>query len=282
MKLETSDERGRLDPMLVSRSHRSEDTTVVVAGAQFGGRGLAFIAGPCAVENRDQLRHGAEAAAQGGARLLRGGAYKPRTSPYSFQGLGEAGLHLLREVADEFGLGVVTEVMAPEHVPLVASYADMLQVGSRNAQNFELLRAVGRAPKAVLLKRGMMSTLDEFLHAAEYVLAGGNPNVILCERGIRTFEPSLRNTFDVVAIPALKERTHLPIIADPSHATGKASLVEPAALAAVAAGAHGLLMDVHSDPEKALCDGAQALLPHEYLRLVDRCRALHRALMSEA
>jgi 3-deoxy-7-phosphoheptulonate synthase len=185
-------------------------------------------------------------------------------------------------VADEFGLGVVTEVMAPEHVPLVASYADMLQVGSRNAQNFELLRAVGRAPKAVLLKRGMMSTLDEFLHAAEYVLAGGNPNVILCERGIRTFEPSLRNTFDVVAIPALKERTHLPIIADPSHATGKASLVEPAALAAVAAGAHGLLMDVHSDPEKALCDGAQAHLPHEYLRLVDRCRALHRALKSEA
>jgi 3-deoxy-7-phosphoheptulonate synthase len=195
--------------------------------------------------------------------------------------LGEAGLHLLREVADEFGLGIVTEVMAGEHVPLVASYADVLQIGSRNAQNFELLRAVAKVPRAVLLKRGMMSTLDEYLLAAEYILAGGNPNVILCERGIRTFEPSIRNTFDVVAIPALKERTHLPVIADPSHATGKASLVEPAALAAVAAGAHGLLMDVHSDPEKALCDGAQALLPSEYLRLVARCLAVHRALLGE-
>lgn len=281
MKLETSDHRGHLTPLLVSRAHRAEDTIVTVAGARFGGRGLSFIAGPCAVENRDQLRRGAEAAAQGGARLLRGGAYKPRTSPYSFQGLGEAGLHLLREVADEFGLGIVTEVMAGEHVPLVASYADVLQIGSRNAQNFELLRAVAKVPRAVLLKRGMMSTLDEYLLAAEYILAGGNPNVILCERGIRTFEPSIRNTFDVVAIPALKERTHLPVIADPSHATGKASLVEPAALAAVAAGAHGLLMDVHSDPEKALCDGAQALLPSEYLRLVARCLAVHRALLGE-
>lgn len=281
MKLEISGERAPGPPLLVSRDHQRQDTVIRVRSAEIGGRELAFLAGPCAVESRDQLRRGAEAAARGGARILRGGAFKPRTSPYSFQGLGESGLHLLREVADEFGLAVVTEVMSPEQVPLVSGYADILQVGSRNSQNFELLRAVGKSNCAVLLKRGMMSTLDELLLAAEYVVSGGNPRVVLCERGIRTFEPTIRNTLDVVAIPALRERTHLPVIADPSHATGKASLVEPAALAAVAAGAAGLLLDVHDNPGRALCDGAQALLPGQYLDLVQRCRRIHHALRQD-
>lgn len=257
--------------VLASREVHPEATVIRVGKAVIGGDRVVVSAGPCAVESRDQLRRSAEAACAGGATLLRGGAFKPRTSPYSFQGLGEEALKLLREIGTEFGLAIVTEVMAPEQVPLVASYADILQIGSRSIQNFPLLEAVGKVRRPVLLKRGMMSEIDEFLASAEYILTRGNPEVILCERGIRTFERRTRNTFDVVAIPLLKELTHLPVFADPSHATGKASLVGPAAKAAVAAGADGLLIEIHPDPAAALSDGPQALRPDEFQRL---CREL--------
>ena len=245
---------------LVSRAFQGADSRVVVGGAVFGGPALVLAAGPCSVESLDTLRRAAEAAKDAGATLLRGGAFKPRTSPYAFQGMGEPGLELLARVGAEFDLGVVTEVMSPEDVPLVAGYASMLQIGSRSMQCFPLLDAVGAQSRPVLLKRGLMATLDEFLAAAEYIVSPGNPQVVLCERGIRTFETRTRNTLDVVAVPALRELTHLPIIVDPSHATGKRSLVRPAARAAIAAGADGLLVEVHPHPERALCDGAQALL----------------------
>jgi 3-deoxy-7-phosphoheptulonate synthase len=267
-----------LEPSLHARFLRPEGTEVRVGAAVFGGEEVVFVAGPCAVETRDQLLFAAEAAAEAGARVLRGGAFKPRTSPYAFQGLGEAGLELLREVADRLDLAVVTEVMSADLIPLVSAYADMLQIGSRSIQNFPLLEAVGRADRPVLLKRGMMSTVDEFLSAAEYVLKAGNSRVVLCERGIRTFETRTRNTFDVVAIPLLKSLTHLPVIADPSHATGHKHLVAPAALAAVAAGADGLLVEVHGDPSSALCDGPQALLPEEFRLLARACRRVAEAV----
>jgi 3-deoxy-7-phosphoheptulonate synthase len=244
---------------LASLDYRTGTTVVRVGEVEIGADTVVVIAGPCAVENRDQVLKSAWRIREAGGRILRGGAFKPRTSPYAFQGLGEKGLVLLAEAREETGLPVVTEVMAPEQVDLVTSYADMLQVGARNMQNFQLLAAVGAAPKPVLLKRGMMSTLEELLLAAEYVMAQGNLNVVLCERGIRTFEPYTRNTFDLNAIPALHELTHLPVLGDPSHATGRRSLVGPVARGSVAAGADGLIIEVHPEPELASSDGPQSL-----------------------
>jgi 3-deoxy-7-phosphoheptulonate synthase len=267
---------------LVSRSRHPDGTVVTIgqgaAAVRFGEATVPVIAGPCAVESWDQLAAAASAARAAGARLLRGGAYKPRTSPYAFQGLGEEGLRLLARAREVTGLPVVTEVVAPEQVPLVAEYADALQIGARNMQNFELLRACGAARTPVLLKRGLSATLEELLLAAEYVLAGGNGQVILCERGIRTFEPSTRNTLDLSAVPVLKARTHLPVVVDPSHATGQRALVPPMALAAVAAGADGLLLEVHPTPETARCDGAQSLTPAQLTELMVRVRAVAAAV----
>jgi 3-deoxy-7-phosphoheptulonate synthase len=273
---------GRDQPFILSsREFHPSSTLVRVGRATFGGTAVVLAAGPCAVESRDQLRRAAEAVVEAGAPLLRGGAFKPRTSPYAFQGLGEEGLVLLRETADEFGLSVVTEVMAPEQVDLVARYADMLQIGSRSIQNFPLLDAAGRSRRPVLLKRGMMSTLDEFLAAADYILSRGNPDVVLCERGIRTFDRHLRNTFDVASIVLLRQLSHLPVIGDPSHATGRASVVPAAARAAVAAGADGILVEVHPEPSRALSDGAQALTPPAFQVLALELRAVAKAIGRE-
>lgn len=246
---------------LVSREHRPEPTRVRVGDVHVGGNEIVVIAGPCAVESREGLLAAARAVAASGASLLRGGAFKPRTSPYSFQGLGREGLELLAEARDATGLPVVTEVVAPEDVELVADYADMLQIGARNMQNFRLLSAAGEQPRPVLLKRGMMSTIEELLLAAEYVLSAGNPRLVLCERGIRTFERATRNTLDICAVPILREKSHLPVIVDPSHAAGRRELVPALARAAVAAGADGLLVEVHPQPERALSDGRQSLTP---------------------
>ncbi len=262
---------------LAARAARPEGTVVTVgrgpAAVRFGEGLVPVIAGPCAVEGWEQLAEVADAARASGARLLRGGAFKPRTSPYAFQGLGEEGLRLLARARERTGLPVVTEVVTPEAVPLVAEHADLLQIGARNMQNFELLRACGRSGRPVLLKRAMSGTLDELLSAAEYLLAEGNGQVILCERGIRTFEPATRNTLDLSAVPLLKERSHLPVIVDPSHGTGRRSLVPPMALAAVAAGADGLLLEVHPHPERALSDGAQSLTLDGLAALLPRLRA---------
>jgi 3-deoxy-7-phosphoheptulonate synthase len=267
---------------LVSRTHRPDDTRVKVDDVVIGGRELVVMAGPCSVESRDQILAAAEAVVAAGARLLRGGAFKPRSSPYSFQGLGAEGLDLLAEARERTGLRVVTEVVAPEDVELVSARADVLQIGARNMHNYRLLSAVGGQPRPVLLKRGMMSTLDEMLHAAEYVVAAGNPRVVLCERGIRTFETSSRNTLDVCAVPVLKERTHLPIIVDPSHAAGRREWVPALARAAVAAGADGLLVEVHPEPERAASDGRQSLTPDAFQTmmadLVRVARAVDRTL----
>jgi 3-deoxy-7-phosphoheptulonate synthase len=244
----------------------------------FGGPEVPVVAGPCAVESWEQLEAAARAARESGARLLRGGAFKPRTSPYAFQGLGEEGLRLLARARELTGLPVVTEVMSPEAVPLVESYADALQIGARNMQNYDLLRAVGRARKPVLLKRGLSATLEELLMAAEYVVAGGNGRVILCERGIRTYERATRNTLDLAAVPALKDVSHLPVVVDPSHGTGRRSLVAPMALAAVAAGADGLMVEVHPWPDRALSDGPQSLTPAMLADLMVRVRAVARAV----
>ncbi|MDH4035608.1 MAG: 3-deoxy-7-phosphoheptulonate synthase, partial [candidate division Zixibacteria bacterium] len=233
--------------------------------------------GPCAVESREQTLRAADAVAEAGATILRGGAFKPRSSPYSFQGLGEEGLQILSAAKQQTGLPVVSEVTTPTVVELVASYADMLQVGARNMQNFALLEAVGRTGKPVLLKRGMMSTIEELLMSAEYILSNGNPNVILCERGIRTFETATRNTLDISAVPVIKSLSHLPVIIDPSHATGQRSLIEPMAKAAIAAGADGLIIEVHPDPDEALCDGAQSLYPADFAKLMDQLRRIVEA-----
>ncbi|MEW6072406.1 MAG: 3-deoxy-7-phosphoheptulonate synthase [Planctomycetota bacterium] len=253
---------------LVSLDYHPERTVVKVGRARFGGGKPVVIAGPCAVESEAQIQRTARIVAERGALMLRGGAFKPRTSPYSFQGLGAEGLRLLADAGKATGLPVVTEVVDSDDVGLVAEHADMLQVGARNMQNFSLLRAVGRQARPVLLKRGMMATIEEFLLAAEYVLEGGNPLVVLCERGIRTFERATRNTLDIAAIPYLKERTHLPVIADPSHACGVRSLVIPLARAAIAAGADGLIVEVHPRPEEALSDGPQALRPDDFARMM--------------
>lgn len=263
---------------LVSREFRSENSIVDVGGVPFGGEEIPVIAGPCSVENRDQIMATAEAVKKAGARLLRGGAFKPRTSPYSFQGLEEEGLKLLAEAGKEFDLPIVTEVMSPDAVDLVAEYADMLQIGARNMQNYNLLRAVGRSGKPVLLKRGIAATIEEWLMAAEYILAEGNFNVVLCERGIRTYETATRFTLDLNAVPVVKELSHLPIVVDPSHGTGKWSLVEPMSLAGIAAGADGLIIEVHPRPEEALSDGAQSLKPKHFQRLMESAAAVARAV----
>jgi len=263
---------------LAARDYRPEGTQIRVGEVLIGGEEPVFIAGPCAVESRSQLLETAHAVREAGAHMLRAGAFKPRTSPYSFQGLGFKGLELLAEVRAETGLPVVTEVMAPEEVPLVAEVADVLQVGARNMQNFSLLKAVGRQPKPVLLKRGMSATIEEWLLAAEYVMAYGNFNVILCERGIRTFERMTRNTLDINAVPVVKQLSHLPVLVDPSHGTGEAAYVIPIARAAIAAGADGLLTEVHIRPEEAWSDGRQSLPPEAFARLVREARAVALAL----
>ena len=263
---------------LASRDFHPQDTVVSINGLAIGGRQLIVMAGPCAVESHDQLLETARAVKSANAHVLRGGAFKPRTSPYSFQGLGEEGLRILAAVREETGLPVVTEVMAPQQVPLVTTYADILQIGARNMQNYALLHAVGEAQRPVLLKRGMMSTVEELLMAAEYILSHGNDRVILCERGIRTFEHYTRNTIDISAVPLLKQLSHLPVVVDPSHGTGKWDLVEPVSRAAVAAGADGLLIEVHPRPEEALSDGAQSLKPARFAELMRSLRPVAEAV----
>ena len=262
----------------VSREHQPEKSEVRVGNVVFGGRDLVLIAGPCSVESETQLRKVGHSVALDGANMLRGGAFKPRTSPYSFQGLGEEGLALLGLVREETGLPFVTEVVAPEDVALVADYADMLQIGARNMQNFRLLSEVGAQSKPVLLKRGISSTAEELLLAAEYVVSAGNPRVVLCERGIRTFETTTRNTLDVSAVPVLGELTHLPVIVDPSHAAGARSLVPNLARAGVAAGADGVIVEVHNDPENALSDGKQSLTLDGFGSLVTQLRRVAEAV----
>jgi 3-deoxy-7-phosphoheptulonate synthase len=254
---------------LASRQVKTARTVLNVDGVQIGGDQVVVAAGPCSVETREQVMETAVAVQAAGGRLLRGGAFKPRTSPYSFQGMGEEGLKLLVEARKVTGLPIVTEVMAPEDVDLVASHADVLQIGTRNAQNFPLLKRVGKTTKPVFLKRGMSSTIQEFLMSAEYILSEGNPNVILCERGIRTFETATRFTLDLSAVPVLKEESHLPVFVDPSHSSGHWRYVTPMALAAIAAGADGLLVEVHPRPAEALCDGPQALKPDTFQAMMD-------------
>jgi 3-deoxy-7-phosphoheptulonate synthase len=262
----------------VSRDHQEGDSLVDVLRVTVGGPEVVVIAGPCAVESATQLSTVARGVADGGARILRGGAFKPRTSPYSFQGLGEEGLYLLAAAREESGLPVVTEVVAPEDVELVAAHADMLQIGARNMQNFRLLSEAGAQPLPVLLKRGISSSIEELLLAAEYVVSAGNPRVILCERGIRTFETATRNTFDVSAVPVLKEKTHLPVIVDPSHAAGARALVPPLAAAGVAAGADGVLVEVHDDPETALSDGPQSLTIPGFTAMMSQLKGVAAAV----
>ncbi|MEK6300320.1 MAG: 3-deoxy-7-phosphoheptulonate synthase [Acidobacteriota bacterium] len=266
---------------LASKAFKAEPTQIKIGDVTFGGKEVVMMAGPCTVESRDQVMAIAEIVARNGAKVLRGGAFKPRTSPYSFQGLGEEGLKFLRQAADRYDLLVVSEVMEPSQIPLFIRHVDILQIGARNMQNFNLLREVGRINKPVLLKRGPAATIEETLLAAEYIMSGGNHEVILCERGIRTFEPYLRNTFDVSAIPVFKKLSHLPVAADPSHATGRRDKVAPVAQAAVAAGADALLIEVHNDPENALCDGAQSLLPDQFEELTRRLRLIAQAVDRE-
>lgn len=259
---------------LVSREFQREDTVVRVGASLVGGGSVAVIAGPCSVESEDQMVATARAVKAAGATMLRGGAYKPRTSPYAFQGMGEDGLRLLRTAGDEVGLPVVTEVLDVRDAGTVASYADVLQVGARNMQNFMMLDELGMMDRPVLIKRGLSATVEELLSAAEYVLKGGNRDVMLCERGIRTFEAATRNTLDLAAVAALKLLTHLPVIVDPSHATGRRDLVEPMSRAALAAGADGLMIEVHPDPERARCDGPQSLTPDAFTTLMNDVRPL--------
>ena len=261
-----------------SRDFHPQDTRVSVGNVTIGGERLAMMGGPCAVESLDQLRAVAEVVRDAGATILRGGAFKPRTSPYSFQGLGKEGLRILDQVRRETGLLVVSEVTEPELVPVVVPFVDILQVGARNMQNYALLQAVGKAQQPVLLKRGMMSTVEELLMAAEYILSQGNGRVILCERGIRTFETYTRNTVDINAVPLIKRLSHLPVVVDPSHGTGRWDLVEPVSLGAIAAGADGLLVEVHTSPETALSDGAQSLRPERFRTLMEKIRPVAEAV----
>jgi 3-deoxy-7-phosphoheptulonate synthase len=263
---------------LASRDARPENTVVRVGGVAFGGEAVVLIAGPCAVESREQIVETAKLVKQAGAHMLRGGAYKPRSSPYSFQGMAEEGLKLLAEARDATGLPVVTEVMAPEQLDAVLRYADMVQIGARNMQNFPLLQAVGKSDHPVLLKRGISATVEEWLMAAEYLLSNGNSKVVLCERGIRTFETATRNTTDINAIPVIKHLSHLPVIVDPSHSTGKGEYIESVSRAAVAAGADGLIIEVHPHPEEALSDGAQSLRPEEFVAVVAQVRRVAEAV----
>jgi len=259
---------------LASRSFRPGGTVVKIGDVEIGGHTVVIMAGPCSVESRDQIERSAELVAHAGARVIRGGAFKPRSSPYSFQGLGEEGLQLMREAADRNGLLVVSEVMDHTQIPLVAAYSHILQVGARNMQNYNLLRELGKSRTPVLLKRGISATIEELLLSAEYILAGGNYDVILCERGIRTFETYTRNTMDISAIPVVKKLSHLPMMGDPSHGTGRRDKVAPMARAAVAAGADGLLVEVHPDPDHALSDGAQSLRPEQFEELMGQLRLI--------
>ncbi len=266
---------------LISKDLRPEKSVIKVGNAEIGGDELAIIAGPCAVETIEQVFKVAETVARSGAKFFRGGAFKPRTSPYAFQGKGEDGLKILAEVRDQFGLNIVTEAMDERGIDLVEKYGDCIQIGARNMQNFSLLKYAGKTRKPVLLKRGLSATLEEFLLAAEYVMSEGNYDVILCERGIRTFGTHARNTMDLSVIPAVHRMTHLPIIVDPSHGTGRNYMVNPMARAGVAVGADGLIIEVHPCPEEALCDGAQALTTEQYLELFEQVNAIHRILASE-
>ena len=266
---------------LVRRSHQSADTVVYVGNVGIGGGSKVYIAGPCSVEDKDQIAENAQLI-KGSAHILRGGAYKPRTSPYSFQGLGEAGLRFLKDAGEQAGLPVVTEVMSEEEVDMVAGVVDMLQIGARNMQNFALLKKVGSQKKPVLLKRGAAATIEELLFSAEYIMAAGNEQVVLCERGIRTFSHTFtRNTLDISAVPILKHLTHLPVIVDPSHGSGDWNLIEPLAKAALATGADGLMIEVHSHPEQALSDGPQSLKPAKYRALIRKLDRLVRFLEEE-
>ncbi len=256
-----------------NRQFHPEDTIVDVCGKKIGGNSLQIIAGPCSVENEDQIIETAEAVKKSGATMLRGGAFKPRTSPYSFQGLHADGIELLLKAKKATGLPIVTEIMAAEHLDLFAD-VDVIQVGARNMQNFELLKQLGRSDKPILLKRGLANTMEELLMSAEYIMAGGNNNVMFCERGIRTFETYTRNTLDIAAIPLLKQRSHLPVVVDPSHATGLTSLVEPLSLASIAAGADALIIEVHNNPAKALSDGGQSLTPKQFDDIMKRIKGM--------
>ena len=263
---------------LVSRVFKPQDTIIEVKGVKFGGGYIGMIAGPCTVETYDQMDITAEKLSKCGVKVLRGGAFKPRTSPYAFQGLGEEGLKILREVADKYDMAVTSEVMEVNQIPLFLKYVDILQVGARNMQNFNLLKSLGEIRKPVLLKRGLSATIEEWLMSAEYIMAGGNREVILCERGIRTFEHITRNTLDISAIPVVQKISHLPIVVDPSHATGLRDKVAPMSKAAVAAGADGLIIEVHHSPETALCDGAQSLYPEEFAELFEDLKTLARVV----
>lgn len=268
-----------MDPYkLASREAHPQPSVVNVSGVKIGGGSMAMIAGPCAVESAERMESIAKAVKAAGANILRGGAFKPRTSPYAFQGHGEEGLKILRDTGDRHGLPIVTEVMDPRKVELVAEYADMIQIGARNMQNFVLLTEVGRTKKPVLLKRGMSATIKDLLMSAEYILSQGNPDVVLCERGVKGFDSFTRNLYDVAAVPAIKGLSHLPIIVDPSHATGKPDLIGPCALAGVAAGADGVHIEVHDRPDEALSDGEQALLPERYAEVMRQIRRVAEAV----
>ncbi len=263
---------------LVSRDFHPMDTVIDVGGVKIGGDRLVVMAGPCAVESMEQLREAAREVKAGGAQFLRGGAFKPRTSPYDFQGLAEEGLKMLRDAADAEGLKVITEIVDHDDIELIGKYADVFQVGARNMQNFQLLKALGKADKPVLLKRGLSATISEWLNAAEYIMSGGNENVILCERGIRTYETFTRNTLDLSAVAAVKELSHLPIVVDPSHGTGRWQMVRPMARAAVAAGADGLIIEVHPHPEIALSDGDQSLTPKNFNALMEELQSIAKIM----
>jgi 3-deoxy-7-phosphoheptulonate synthase len=263
---------------LASRTFNKANSIIRINDVEIGGNSIVIMAGPCSVENKEQIHSLAKVVADSGSKILRGGAFKPRTSPYSFQGLGEEGLKMMRDAADENGLLVVTEIMQIEHIDLIVKYADILQVGARNVQNFPLLKELGKISKPVMLKRGLASTIEEWLMSAEYILSSGNKDVILCERGIRTFETYTRNTFDLSAIPVVHKKSHLPIAADPSHATGYRDQVAPMARAAVAAGADAIMVEIHDNPEKALSDGPQALRPAEFLSMMKELKAIAQAI----
>lgn len=259
---------------LASREFRKEDTVIQVGKSRIGPKTFCVMAGPCAVESREQIMQTAEFVKKCGAHILRGGAYKPRTSPYSFQGMELEGLRLLKEASEKYGLPIVTEAMTVEQVPVVADYADIIQIGARNMQNYGLLRAVGKLNKPILLKRGMMSTINEWLMSAEYIIAEGNPNVIMCERGIRTFETETRNTLDIQAVPVVKKYSHLPVVVDPSHASGRWDLVIPMSKSAISAGADGIIVEVHPKPAEALSDGAQSLKLETFEKLMNEIKPL--------
>jgi 3-deoxy-7-phosphoheptulonate synthase len=263
---------------LASRHFKPGGTIVKIGDVEIGGNRVVAMAGPCSIENEQQIEMAAEIAAKSGARVIRGGAFKPRSSPYSFQGMGEAGLKLIRTAADRHNLLVISEVMDQSQLPLMLDYVDILQIGARNMQNFNLLRAVGNTRKPAVLKRGLSASIEELLLSAEYILAGGNYDVILCERGIRTFETATRNTMDISAIPVVKRLSHLPILGDPSHGTGRREYVAPLARAAVAAGADGLLVEVHHDPDRAVSDGAQTLKPEQFEEMMRQCRLIASAV----